>query len=282
MRYALSEELSRQLVSINLKNLSYQQLVQECQTQDNQLRAASLNVCKTSPLFQPSVKPAKTLSPAINLLALFKPTTPDANAMNLTHSKLTPQEKKTLLHPGALLLLWFRGPYYFYLSFQANQSSCQNHLRSSSHPAYFRTYSKLGKKVVPGQSCSQGPAESVSNLGYLAYHSECLDNKCIFISYILGNFKCNALLNSGYSAYACIGNTFAQVFHQEPLPKLRTLRSYDGKILATTHLVKIRISLVNDAHQEDISMFVTPGLHYDVILGMPYVVPLRRWQRQVQ
>ena len=48
LRYALSEELSRQLVSINLKDLNYQQLVQECQTQDNQLRAASHNVCKTS------------------------------------------------------------------------------------------------------------------------------------------------------------------------------------------------------------------------------------------
>ena len=94
LRCALSEELSRQLVSINLKDLSYQQLVQECQTQNNQLRAASLNVCKTSPHFQPSVKPAKTSSPAINLPAPSKPITPDANAMDLTHSKLTPQKKK--------------------------------------------------------------------------------------------------------------------------------------------------------------------------------------------
>ena len=94
LRGVLSEELLRQLVSINLKNLSYQQLVQECQTQDNQLRAASFNVCKTSPCFQPSVKPAKTLFPAINLPAPSKPTTSDTNAMDLTHSKLTPQEKK--------------------------------------------------------------------------------------------------------------------------------------------------------------------------------------------
>ena len=35
LRCALSEELLRQLVSINLKDLSYQQLVQECQTQNN-------------------------------------------------------------------------------------------------------------------------------------------------------------------------------------------------------------------------------------------------------
>ena len=56
LRCALSEKLLKQLVSINFKDLSYQQLVQECQTQDNQLRAASLNVCKTSPRFQLSVK----------------------------------------------------------------------------------------------------------------------------------------------------------------------------------------------------------------------------------
>ena len=43
---ALSEKLLKQLVSINLKGLSYQQLVQECQTRNNQLMATSLNVCK--------------------------------------------------------------------------------------------------------------------------------------------------------------------------------------------------------------------------------------------
>ena len=71
--------------------------------------------------------------------------------------------------------------------------------------------------------------------------------------------------------YACIRNTFLQVFHQEPLSRPRTLISYDGKMSTTTHLVKIRMSLANDAHQEDIPMFVTPGLHYDVILGMPWL-----------
>ena len=30
------------------------------------------------------------------------------------------------------------------------------------------------------------------------------------------------------------------------------------------------MSIANDAHQEDVPMFVTPGLHYDVILGMPW------------
>ena len=90
----LSKELLRQLVNINFKDFSYQQLVQECQTQDNQLRAASLNVCKTSSRFQPSVKLARTSLPAINLPVPSKPTTPDANAMDLTHSKLIPQEKE--------------------------------------------------------------------------------------------------------------------------------------------------------------------------------------------
>ena len=177
--------------------------------------------------------------------------------------------KKTLLHPGTMPLLWSRGLYYFHLSSQAYQSSCQNHSRSSSHPAYFRAYSRPGKRIVPGQSHSQGPAESVSNLGYLAYHSKCLDNECIFIFSTLGNFKCNVLLDSECFFYACIGDTFAQVFHQKPFPKPKTLRSYDGKISTTTHLVKIRMSLANSAHQKDIPMFVTPGLHYDVILEMP-------------
>ena len=35
LRCVISEELSRHLVSTNLKDLSYLQLVQECQTQDN-------------------------------------------------------------------------------------------------------------------------------------------------------------------------------------------------------------------------------------------------------
>ena len=120
---------------------------------------------------------------------------------------------------------------------------------------------------------------NVSNLGYLAYHSECLNNECIFISCTLENVKCNALLDFGCSVYACIGDTFTQVFHQKPLPKLRTLRSYNGKILTTTHLVKIRTSLANGAHQEDIPMFVTPGLHYDVILRMPW---LKKHQHKIE
>ena len=56
LRCALSEELSCQLVSINLKDLTYHQLVQECQIQDKQLRAAAVNTCKIMPRPQPSVK----------------------------------------------------------------------------------------------------------------------------------------------------------------------------------------------------------------------------------
>ena len=43
LQYAVSEELAKQLVSINLKDISYQKLVEECQLQDNQLRATSAN-----------------------------------------------------------------------------------------------------------------------------------------------------------------------------------------------------------------------------------------------
>ena len=49
LQCAISKELSPQLVSTNLKDLSYLQLVQECQTQDNQLRADVTNARKTMP-----------------------------------------------------------------------------------------------------------------------------------------------------------------------------------------------------------------------------------------
>ena len=39
------------------------------------------------------------------------------------------------------------------------------------------------------------------------------------------------------------------------------------------------MSLANGAHQEDIPMFVKPGLHYDVILGMPW---LKRHQPKIK
>ena len=49
LRYVISEELSHQLVSTNLKDLSYLQLVQKCQTQNNQLHVAVTNTRKTMP-----------------------------------------------------------------------------------------------------------------------------------------------------------------------------------------------------------------------------------------
>ena len=49
LRCAILEELSCQLISTNLKDRSYLQLVQECQMQNNQLRAAVTNACKTMP-----------------------------------------------------------------------------------------------------------------------------------------------------------------------------------------------------------------------------------------
>ena len=145
---------------------------------------------------------------------------------------------------------------------------------------YIKAPSASSRKIPGRQSYTQEPSKNVPNLVFLAYNSKHLDNKCIFISCTLGAFKCTALINSGCFAYACIGDTFAQVFPQEFLPKPQTLKSYDRKISTTTHLVKIRMSIANDAHQKDIPMFVTPGLHYDIILGMPWLKrhkPIIKW-----
>ena len=40
------------------------------------------------------------------------------------------------------------------------------------------------------------------------------------------------------------------------------------------------MSIANDAHHKDAPMFVTPGLHYDIILGMPWLQkhkPIIEW-----
>ena len=44
--FLLFEKLFHQLVSINLKDLTYHQLFQECQTQNNLLCAAAINTRK--------------------------------------------------------------------------------------------------------------------------------------------------------------------------------------------------------------------------------------------
>ena len=85
------------------------------------------------------------------------------------------------------------------------------------------------------------------------------------------DFKCVALIDSGCSAYACIKDTFTQAFQQKPLPRPQTLRFYDSKIFTITYLIKIRMKLANDAYKKNVPMFVTSGLHYDVILGMPWL-----------
>ena len=149
LRYALSKELSRQLVSINLKDFSYQQLVQECQTQDNQLRTASLNVCKTSSRFQPSVKPANTSSPAINLPAPSKPTTPDANAMDLTHSKLIPQEKERCCTLGLCFYCGLKGHTTFTCPLSNQPKLMSKPFKKLWPPSLLQNLLKTRKKSCP-------------------------------------------------------------------------------------------------------------------------------------
>ena len=95
LQCVISEELSCQLVSTNLKDLSYLQLVQKCQTQENQLCAPVTNARKTMPRPQLPTKPNQTQEPlplpvqSTVPSTLPKHTMLDANAMDLTCSKLT-------------------------------------------------------------------------------------------------------------------------------------------------------------------------------------------------
>ena len=123
---------------------------------------------------------------------------------------------------------------------------------------------------LPKYKSSLPPLVEQSKVQPYTYNSERLDNKCIFISCTLGAFKCTTIIDFGCSAYGCIRDTL-QVFTQELFSNPQTLKSYDGKVNTTTHLVKIRMSLANNAHQEDVPMFVMLGLHYNVILGMPWL-----------
>ena len=98
LKYALSEKLSRQLVSINLKDLTYYKLVQKCQTQNKQPCVAAVNTCKIMPRSQPPLKfnqqHTSTLTQNVILVITFKPATPGTNAIDLIHFKLTAKEKK--------------------------------------------------------------------------------------------------------------------------------------------------------------------------------------------
>ena len=94
LRYAISEELAKQLVSINLKNISYQKLVEEYQLQDNQLRATSANShCPhQAPPTQASVlqSEASVLRPGF-IKPAFTPQ-PPSSTIDLSCSKLTPEK----------------------------------------------------------------------------------------------------------------------------------------------------------------------------------------------
>ena len=98
LRCVISEERSCQLVSTNIKDLSLLQLVQKCQTQDNQLRGAVTKARKTMPRPQLSTKPNQTRVPSVVQSTvpsnLPKPAMPNINAMDPTHSKLTVQERE--------------------------------------------------------------------------------------------------------------------------------------------------------------------------------------------
>ena len=99
LQCVISEELSCQLVSTNFKDLSYLQLVQKCQMQDNQLHAAVTNACKTMPRSQLPNKPNHTrVSLPLPDQSTLPPTLPmhtmpEANAMDLIRFKLTVQER---------------------------------------------------------------------------------------------------------------------------------------------------------------------------------------------
>ena len=95
LHITISEELAKQLVSLNLKEITYQKLVKECQLQDNQLRAASDNACHPhqAPNVAQATKPH--LESSLSCLALSKPAfmpCPPSPLMDLGQSKLTPEE----------------------------------------------------------------------------------------------------------------------------------------------------------------------------------------------
>ena len=96
LQYTISEKLAKQLVSINLKDISYQKLVEECQLQDNQLRATSANSCHPcqAPPTQASVpqSEASVLCPGF-IKPVFTPQ-PPSPTIDLSHSKLTPEEQE--------------------------------------------------------------------------------------------------------------------------------------------------------------------------------------------
>ena len=98
LRCALSEELAKQLVTTNLKELTYDALVTECQLQDNQLRAAiSTNTRRhinkpTPPRYVNNITTPVKVTTVLVTSVVPRPRSP--NAMDLSKSKLTPQERE--------------------------------------------------------------------------------------------------------------------------------------------------------------------------------------------
>ena len=95
LHVAISEELAKQLMSLNLKEIMYQKFVEECQLQDNQLHTTSDNAhhpCQAPNIAQ-ATKPHQESPPsrlAFSKLA-FMPC-PPSPLMDLSQSKLTPEE----------------------------------------------------------------------------------------------------------------------------------------------------------------------------------------------
>jgi hypothetical protein len=99
-----------------------------------------------------------------------------------------------------------------------------------------------------------------------------LDSKSLLIECFVGRFKCQAPIDSGCSAVACIGEDFAQLFPHEKLVRHRTMVGFNGQESLTTHIAKVPLSSGPEGvHREVLPTFVVPGLKYDIILGMPWL-----------
>ena len=140
------------------------------------------------------------------------------------------------------------------------------------------------KRSVPGLSRVQGPfknspfatvsIDSSIQLGSASLNSLNLplDSKSLLIECFVGQFKCQALIDSGCSAVACIGEDFAQLFPHEKLVRHRKMVGFNGQESTTTHIAKVSLSSGPEGvHREVLPTFVVPGLKYDIILGMPWL-----------
>ena len=163
LRCAISEEFSCQLVSTNLKNLSYLQLVQECQMQDNQLRAAVTNASKTMPRPQLPTMPNQTCPLSIVQgtvpFILPKPAMPDANAVDLTRSKLTVQEREHCCTQGLCFYCGLAGHITSSCLFKPPDEHIKTIQEASiAQPTQDASQNKR-KSIVPEHRRVQGPSK---------------------------------------------------------------------------------------------------------------------------